>query len=71
MRRATWTIDQVALHAAWLYLRRKGAWREFREFAPDTMNWMDDEFTAEEAANKGTSSNRGTILNNRVDTILA
>ena len=52
MRRATWTIDQVALHAAWLYLRRKGAWREFREFAPDTMNWMDDEFTAEEAAKR-------------------
>jgi hypothetical protein len=51
-RRATWTIDQVALHAAWLYLRRKGVWRDFREFAPDTMNWMDDEFTAEEAAKR-------------------
>ena len=51
-RQASWTIDQVALHAAWLYLRRKGAWTEFREFAPDTMNWMDDEFTAEEAAKR-------------------
>jgi len=51
-RRASWTIDQVALHAAWLHLRRRGAWTEFREFAPDTMNWMDDEFAADEAAKR-------------------
>ena len=48
-RSATWTIDQVALHAAWLHMRRTGQWRDFREFAPDTMNWMDDSFEAEEA----------------------
>ena len=48
-RNATWTIDQVALHAAWLHMRRTGQWRDFREFAPDTMNWMDDSFEAEEA----------------------
>lgn len=48
-RAATWTIDQVALHAAWLHMRRAGQWRDFREFAPDTMNWMDNSFEAEEA----------------------
>ena len=51
-RKATWTIDQVALHAAWLYMRRSGMWRSFREFSPDTMNWMDDTFAAEEAAKR-------------------
>jgi tetratricopeptide (TPR) repeat protein len=48
-RTATWTIDQVALHAAWLHMRRNGLWRDFREFAPEIMNWMDDSFDAEEA----------------------
>jgi len=48
-RAATWTIDQVALHAAWLHMRRTGQWRDFREFAPGIMNWMDDSFDAEEA----------------------
>ncbi|MBL8807840.1 MAG: tetratricopeptide repeat protein [Rhodospirillales bacterium] len=48
-RTATWTIDQVALHAAWLHMRRQGQWNDFREFAPGTMNWMDDSFDAEEA----------------------
>ncbi len=48
-RTATWTIDQVALHAAWLHMRRTGQWNDFREFAPGIMNWMDDSFDAEEA----------------------
>jgi tetratricopeptide (TPR) repeat protein len=48
-RAASWTVDQVALHAAWLHMRRTGQWRDFREFAPGIMNWMDDSFTAEEA----------------------
>ncbi len=48
-RTATWTIDQVALHAAWLHMRRTGQWNDFREFAPGIMNWMDDTFDAEEA----------------------
>jgi hypothetical protein len=39
----------AALHAAWLHMRRTGQWRDFREFAPGTMNWMDDTFDAEEA----------------------
>jgi tetratricopeptide (TPR) repeat protein len=51
-RRATWTIDQVALHAAWLHMRRNGVWKSFREFSPDTMNWMDDAFAPEEAAKR-------------------
>ena len=51
-RKATWTIDQVALHAAWLHMRRNGMWQSFREFAPDTMNWMDDAFSPEEAAKR-------------------
>jgi hypothetical protein len=48
-RQAAWTLDQVALRATHLYLRRKGAWRDFRVFAPDTMNWMDDDVPAEDA----------------------
>lgn len=48
-RTATWTIDQVALHAAWLHMRRTAQWNDFREFAPETMNWMDDSFEADEA----------------------
>jgi len=51
-RAATWTIDQVALHAAWLHMRRRGQWRDFRVFAQGTMNWMDDSFTADEAAKR-------------------
>ncbi|MCZ8310409.1 MAG: tetratricopeptide repeat protein [Magnetospirillum sp.] len=51
-RQATWTIDQVALHAAWLHMRRNGMWRSFREFSPETMNWMDDSFAPEEAAKR-------------------
>ena len=48
-RQAAWTLDQVALRATQLHLRRKGAWREFRVFAPDTMNWMDDAVALDEA----------------------
>lgn len=48
-RQAAWTLDQVALRAAYLHLRRKGAWRDFRVFAPDTMNWMDDNVPVDEA----------------------
>lgn len=48
-RQAAWTLDQIALRAAYLHLRRKGAWRDFRVFAPDTMNWMDDNVPVEEA----------------------
>lgn len=48
-RQAAWTLDQIALRAAFLHLRRKGAWRDFRVFAPDTMNWMDDEVPLDEA----------------------
>lgn len=48
-RQAAWTLDQIALRAAYLYLRRKGAWRDFRVFAPDTMNWMDDDVPLDEA----------------------
>ncbi|MBI3507818.1 MAG: tetratricopeptide repeat protein [Proteobacteria bacterium] len=48
-RSATWTIDQVALHAAWLHMRRTGQWQDFRVFAPEIMNWMDDVFEADEA----------------------
>lgn len=48
-RQAAWTLDQIALRAAFLHLRRQGAWRDFRVFAPDTMNWMDDEVPLDEA----------------------
>ncbi len=48
-RQAAWTLDQIALRASFLYLRRKSAWRDFRVFAPDTMNWMDDEVPLDEA----------------------
>ena len=48
-RQAAWTLDQIALRATHLHLRRKGAWRDFRVFAPDTMNWMDDNVPLDEA----------------------
>jgi tetratricopeptide (TPR) repeat protein len=48
-RQAAWTLDQVALRASYLHLRRQGVWRDFRVFAPGTMNWMDDAVSAEEA----------------------
>ncbi len=47
-RKAAWTLDQVALRATQLHLRRAGVWRDFREFAPNVMNWMDDDYPIEE-----------------------
>lgn len=48
-RQAAWTLDQIALRAAYLHLRRRGAWRDFRIFAPSIMNWMDDDVPLDEA----------------------
>jgi hypothetical protein len=48
-RQAAWTLDQIALRAASLYLRRKRAWRDFRVFPPSIMNWMDDDVPLDEA----------------------